>query len=84
MDQVSGWLIDMLQCPVSRMPVVRDGDWVYSTDSVTRRRYPIREGIPEMLIDESEVVSREEFLAVMDRTRDQRNSASDSQNIPVE
>lgn len=58
-------LLKIMACPVSRAPVVQVGEWIYSTDRQTRRRYPIRDGIPIMLIDDSEVVEPEEFDRVM-------------------
>ena len=58
-------LADILVCPESRAAVVQIGDWLYSTDPKTRRRYPIRDGIPIMLIDESEVVEKDEFNRLM-------------------
>lgn len=64
-DAISPDLLDILVCPQSHAKLVQSGDWLYSTDAGTRRRYPIRNGIPVMLIDESEVVGDEEFKKVM-------------------
>ncbi len=58
-------LLDILECPIAHVPLVQKGDWLYSTDPTTRRKYPIRDDIPIMLIDESEVADREEFERVM-------------------
>lgn len=58
-------LMSILVCPESHARLVQVGDWLYSTDAATRRRYPVREGLPIMLIDESEVVSTEEFNRIM-------------------
>jgi hypothetical protein len=58
-------LLDVLVCPQTHAPLVQHGDWLYSRDAATRRRYPIRDGIPIMLIDESEVASDEEYNKVM-------------------
>ena len=58
-------LLDRLVCPVSHAKLVCVGDWLYSTDRGTRRKYPIRDGIPIMLTDESQVVDVEEFDRVM-------------------
>jgi uncharacterized protein YbaR (Trm112 family) len=54
-------LLDVLVCPRTRAKVVQVGNWLYSTDASDRRRYPIRDGIPIMLIEESEPVTEEEF-----------------------
>jgi uncharacterized protein YbaR (Trm112 family) len=69
MSQISEWLLEKLACPLSKAPVIQVGDWLYSTDPATRRRYPIRDGIPNMLIDESEVVDPDEFERIMDQHR---------------
>ncbi len=58
-------LMEILVCPESHARLVQVGDWLYSTDPATRRRYPIRDGIPIMLIDESETVDEAEFHRVM-------------------
>ena len=58
-------LMQILVCPQSHAPLKQVGDWLYSTDADTRRRYPIRDGIPIMLIDESEVVDEDNFRKVM-------------------
>jgi uncharacterized protein YbaR (Trm112 family) len=69
-------LLKMMECPVAHAPLVQVGDWLYSTDRETRRKYPIRDGIPVMLIDESEVVAPEEFDRVMAKA-DRGRSADD-------
>ncbi len=58
-------LMEILVCPESHARLIQVGDWLYSTDPATRRRYPIREGIPIMLIDESQVVDEAEFRRMM-------------------
>ena len=65
MAEIDKGLLDILVCPESKAPLVLVGDWLYSTDLETRRRYPIRDGIPIMLIDESETLSTEEFERIM-------------------
>lgn len=65
--QVPAEFLSLLVCPVSRAALVREGEWLYSTDVGTRRRYPIRNGIPVMLVEESEQVEPGEFQRVMSR-----------------
>ncbi|MBI4579577.1 MAG: hypothetical protein HY718_07745 [Planctomycetes bacterium] len=60
-------LMSILVCPESHARLIQVGDWLYSTDPATRRRYPIREGLPIMLIDESDVVDPDEFNKVMEQ-----------------
>ncbi len=64
-DLLDKTLLDVLVCPETHARLVQHGDWLYSQDTATRRRYPIRDGIPIMLIDESEVVSEDEHRRVM-------------------
>ncbi|MCP4250225.1 MAG: hypothetical protein GY778_24540 [bacterium] len=65
MAELDKELLEILVCPESKKPLVLIDEWLYSTDSETRRRYPIRDGIPIMLIEESETVSAEDFQRVM-------------------
>ena len=58
-------LLSILVCPESKAPLIPVGDWLYSTDPETRRRYPVRDGIPIMLIEESETVDEAEFQRIM-------------------
>ncbi len=59
--------LEILACPETKAPVVQDGDFLVSTDRKTRRRYAIRDGIPIMLIEESETMDEEEWRQVMER-----------------
>jgi len=63
-------LLEILACPESRAPLVAfddaAGSWLVSTDAATRRRYRISEdGIPILLVDESEVLSEERWREIM-------------------
>ena len=62
-------LLEILVCPESHAKLAQVDDWLYSTDPASRRRYPIRDGIPIMLIDESEVVDEAEFQRVMQQVQ---------------
>ncbi len=63
------WFLDILVCPETKAPLVQDGGWLYSTDAKIHRRYAVRDGIPNMLIEESELVSEEDFRRVMEEHR---------------
>ena len=65
MTNIDAELLRIMVCPVAHAPLVQVGEWLYSTDPATRRKYPIRDGIPIMLIDESEVADQAEFDRVM-------------------
>jgi uncharacterized protein YbaR (Trm112 family) len=62
-------LLEMLCCPVSRAPVVQDGETLVSTDPATRRRYRIDDGIPVMLVEESESLDEAVWQAIMEKSR---------------
>ena len=49
-------LLAIMVCPVSHAPLEEVDGWLVSTDPETRLRYPIRDGIPVMLEEESEVM----------------------------
>lgn len=65
MAKVDAELLRILVCPVTHAPLVQFGDRLYSTDPTTRRKYPIRDGIPIMLVDESEVADHAEYDRAM-------------------
>lgn len=74
MGSIDEELLRMLVCPATHAPVVQVGDWLYSTDPATRRKYPIRDGIPVMLVDESEQATPDEFDRVMVQTETHRGT----------
>ncbi len=52
---VEKWLLDILACPACRTKVelVRD-TWLVCQNAECRRKYPIRDDIPQMLIEEGD------------------------------
>lgn len=66
-------LLDILCCPETKADLVLDGDFLVSTDKKTRRRYRIENDIPIMLIDDSEVLSVEEWSGIMKKHGKQTN-----------
>lgn len=65
MTRVDEELMKIMVCPIAHAPLVQVGDWLYSTDAKTRRKYPVRDGIPIMLVDESQVADQAEFDRIM-------------------
>lgn len=58
-------LLSLLVCPKSHAPLVEHDGWLYSSDADTRLKYPIRDGIPILLGEESRVADVGEHAAVM-------------------
>ncbi len=54
---ISEELLQILACPLDKAPVELRGDRIVCTQC--GRRYPIRDGIPVMLIDEAELPGQE-------------------------
>lgn len=52
-DVISPELLEILACPLCRSEVGVQGDRIVCT--ACGRRYPIRDGIPVMLVDEAEL-----------------------------
>jgi hypothetical protein len=54
MAQPDRKLLELLVCPVSHAPLVLDeaGDWLHSKKA--RLKFPVRDGIPIMLLDEAQ------------------------------
>ena len=55
----------ILCCPVSRKPLVQQGDWLISTDPEGRLRYPIRNEIPVLLEEEAEKLDEQSWKAAI-------------------
>lgn len=62
---ISKELLEILCCPETKAELVLEGETLVSTDKNTRRRYRIEDDIPVMLIDESEILSIEEWEKIM-------------------
>jgi len=60
-------LQDIIACPKTKAKLVCDGDFLVSVDPATRLRYPIKDGIPVMLVDEATEVSQNEWAEIMQR-----------------
>jgi len=49
-------VLNLLRCPVTRSPLRQEGDWlVASKPEGAGLRYPIREGIPVLLMDQAQL-----------------------------
>ena len=48
-------LLDILACPACKADVRLEGEKIVCTNPGCALRYPIKEGIPVMLIDEAEI-----------------------------
>ena len=59
-------LLEIMVCPVSHAPLRQVGDFLVSTDSVTRLRYPIKDGIPVMLEEEAEEMSPDDWKSALE------------------
>jgi uncharacterized protein len=51
-------LLKILACPVCKEPVEEQDGWIVC--AACRKRYPIRDGIPIMLVEEAEDLPAEE------------------------
>ena len=56
---------DLLVCPLARVPLKWVDGALVSTDPETRRRYRVDDGIPILLIDESEIMTERDWRAAM-------------------
>jgi uncharacterized protein YbaR (Trm112 family) len=48
---VDAELLDILACPLDKKPITREGNYIVCSEC--QRHYPIRDGIPVMLVDEA-------------------------------
>ncbi len=57
-NMVDKELLNILACPYCKSDVFLKDNWIVCTKC--RRRYPIRDGIPIMLIEEAEIENEKE------------------------
>lgn len=60
-------LRDIIACPKTKAKLVCEGDFLVSIDPASRLKYPIKDGIPVMLIDEATEVPQAEWAEIMKR-----------------
>jgi uncharacterized protein YbaR (Trm112 family) len=53
MQQINKDLLKILACPKCKTPVVQDGETIRCTNRSCGLIYPVRDGIPVMLIEEA-------------------------------
>ena len=54
-------LLEILVCPVTKGPLIYDGDKQELISKTARLAYPIRDGIPVMLEEEARKLTPEEY-----------------------
>ncbi len=47
-------LLEILACPKCKAGIIEQDDWIICQNSSCGLRYPVRNGIPVMLIDEAQ------------------------------
>jgi len=60
-------LLEILACPLTKAPLLLDGERLVSTCAETRRAYRIEDGIPVLLIEEGEELSPDEHSGILSR-----------------
>jgi hypothetical protein len=65
MNAIHSDLLSLLVCPMTHAPLVEHEGWLYSTDSGTRLKYPIRDGIPILLVEEGQDAGPDEFERIV-------------------
>ncbi|HNY26875.1 MAG TPA: Trm112 family protein [Candidatus Sumerlaeota bacterium] len=58
---IDATLLEILACPLCKTRVVEVGETLCCGNGECRHRYPVREGIPVMLVDESDVLPEDEW-----------------------
>lgn len=57
-------LMEILACPDCKTKVIEVENAIYCTNAECRRKYSVTDGIPVMLIEESEVLDSDVWAAV--------------------
>lgn len=62
-NEIDAELLDMLRCPLTRSRLRQEGDWLVA--EVGGLAYPVREGLPVMLVEEAKLPQGVESLAAL-------------------
>jgi uncharacterized protein len=46
-------LLEIMACPDCKAPIAQQGAWLVCQSASCQKRYPIRDGIPVMLVEEA-------------------------------
>lgn len=57
----------ILVCTKCRSPLVQDGETLVSVNPECRLKFEIRDGIPNMLLEEAQALSADQWAEVMQR-----------------
>jgi len=52
-------LLEILACPSCKAPVVEEDSWILCANGACGLKYPVRDGIPVMLVEEAQKPSRD-------------------------
>ena len=58
---------DFLRCPQSRAELVLEDSGLVSTSPDARLKYPVRDGIPILLVEDAEQLPPDEWSAIMEK-----------------
>ncbi len=61
------FLANILRCPRSHRPLVREADRLTSTDPATRLQFAVIDGIPDMLLEEAVALPLDDWSDIMRR-----------------
>lgn len=64
----------VLVCTKSKSRLIRDGEFLVCSDSDCRMRFEIKDGIPNMLLEEASLLSPEDWSSLMQRLDPQNSS----------
>lgn len=58
-------LLEILVCPACKSSLKESGEYLLCTGSACRRKYAVKNQIPIMLVDESEILTESDFQRLM-------------------
>ena len=56
MSAIDPWLLERLVCPATRTPLRLDTDAMELVSDAARLAYPVRDGVPVLLVEEARAI----------------------------